>query len=280
MRNFRRIFGVLRAAQALSDSAMQLKTNLHFHTGDDPHDFVPYSTEEGIDCAASLGFDALAITCHNKAAWTSAHAAYAAERGMLLIPGIELDVHERDGSTGRRGRHLIILNCRKEAERVRTFADLHDYRRAHPEAFVLAPHPYSYGNFSLKKFLEKHIALVDAIEHTWFHSQRFNRNKKAAYTAVRHRLPMIVTSDAHTFRNLDTDYALVDAEEKTIPALFDAIRAFRVQNLTQPKKLVREMALPGAKLVSKNFLYRRGWRNPAGQSRLRRPPSPRIASHA
>lgn len=240
---------------------MHLKTNLHFHTGDDPRDFVPYGTKEGIDHAASHGFDALALTCHQKVAWTPEYADYAAKRGILLIPGIELDMHAEDGSTGRRGRHLIILNCDKDAEHVRTFSDLHDYRAAHPESFVLAPHPFSYGNFSLKRFLEQHIHLVDAIEHTWFHSPRFNRNKKAAYVAVRHRLPMIVTSDAHTFDNLHTDYAFVDAEEKTIPSLFRAIKQHKVTNITHPKKLVREMALPGAALVSKNFLYRRGWRS-------------------
>ncbi len=241
---------------------MHLKTNLHSHTGDDPRDFVPYTTREGIDHAALHGFDALALTCHQKAAWAPEYAAYAAKRGILLIPGVELDMHETDGSTGRRGRHLIILNCDKDAERVRTFSDLYDYRTAHPQSFVLTPHPFSYGNFSLKKFLEKHIHLIDAIEHTWFHSPRFNRNKKAAYAAVRHQLPMIVTSeDAHTFDNLHTDYALVDAEEKTIPSLFGAIRQHKITNVTHPKKLVREMALPGAALVSKNFLYRRGWKN-------------------
>jgi len=260
---------------------MQIKTNLHFHTGDDPQDFVPYGTEQGIDHAASLRFDALAITCHQKAAWTPAYAAYAKVRGILLIPGIEINIRTTDtrivsieagrrnvarGGHGdaRRGRHLIILNCTKEAERVRTFSDLHDYRAAHPECLVLAPHPFSYGNFSLKRFLERHIDLVDAIEHTWFYSPGFNRNKKSARAAQKHRLPFIVTSDAHTFRNMDTDYTLIDAKEKTIPALFDAIRDFRITNITRHKKIIREMALPAAALVTRNFLYRRGWKKNGG----------------
>ncbi len=261
---------------------MQLKTNLHFHTADDPQDFVLYSTEEGIDYAASLGFDALAITCHQRAAWAPAYAAYAAGRGILLIPGIEINIRTTDTRAitsargrhpaargghrhARRGRHLIILNCTPEAERVRTFSDLRAYRAAHPECLVLAPHPFSYGNFSLKRFLERHIDLIDAVEHTWFYSRRFDRNKKAAAIATKYHLPLIVTSDAHTFRNMDTDYALIDAKEKTIPALFEAIKKNKIANITRSKKIIREMAIPAAALVSRNFLYRRGWKpkNPA-----------------
>ena len=248
---------------------MQLKTNLHFHTADDPQDFVPYNTEQGIDYAASLGFDALAITCHQRAAWTPEYAAYAAARGVLLIPGIEINIRTTDARAiksargrhnARRGRHLVILNCTTEAEQVRTFADLADYRAAHPECLVMAPHPFAYGNFSLKKFLERHIDLVDAIEHTWYYSRRLDRNKKSAAIAAKYHLPMIVTSDAHTFRNMDTDYALIDAKEKSIPAIFAAIRQDKITNITRHKKILREMILPAAGLVSRNFLYRRGWK--------------------
>lgn len=240
---------------------MRLKTNLHFHTADDPLDFVPYSTKAGIDRAAALDFDALALTCHRKAVWTPEYAAYAATRDILLIPGIELDIREADGNTGQRGRHLIILNCAKEAELIRTFFDLKEYRIAHPECFVFAPHPFFYGNFSLKQFLERHLDLIDAVEHSWFYSCRFNRNKKGARFAQAHHLPMVATSDAHTFQNLNTDYALVDAEEQTISSLFDAIKASRITNITHPKKFIREMAFPLATLIAKNFLDRRGWKN-------------------
>lgn len=253
---------------------MQIKANFHFHTADDPQDFVPYTTEEGIDYAASLGYGALAVTCHQRVVWTPEYAAYAAARGILLIPGIEINIRTRDERIAeegyapargghrdaRRGRHLIILNCAREAEQVRTFSDLRKYRAAHPECLVIAPHPFAYGNFSLKRFLERHIDLVDAIEHTWYYSRRLDRNKKAAAIAAKYHRPLIVTSDAHTFRNMDTDYALVDAKEKSIEAIFAAIRENKIANVTRRKKIIREMIIPAAALVSRNFLYRRGWR--------------------
>lgn len=235
---------------------MRLKTNLHFHTSDDPEDAVSYSTKEGIDHAAALGFHALALTCHGKAAWTEEYRAYAAARDILLIPGIELNLKEAHEDHGR-GRHLIILNCTKEAEMVQTFADLKKYRALHPECFILAPHPFFYGNFSLKRYLHEHIALMDAIEHSWFYSSLCNRNKKAAHVARAHHLPFIATSDAHMFRFMDTDYAIIDAKEKTIPALFQAIRVHKITNVTRRKKLFREMAFPILTCVVKNFFYRR-----------------------
>lgn len=235
---------------------MRLKTNLHFHTSDDPEDAVSYSTKEGIDHAAMLGFDALALTCHSKAAWTKEYDAYAEARGILLIPGIELNIKKSNGDSGR-GRHLIILNCTKEAERICTFADLNEYRARHPECFILAPHPFFYGNFSLKRYLHKHIALMDAIEHSWFYSSLCNRNKKAARVAHAHRLPFVATSDTHIFQFMDSDYAIIEAEEKSISALFRAMREHKVTNMTRPKKFFTEMAFPILICVVKNFFYRR-----------------------
>ena len=43
-----------------------LKVEFHSHTSDDPQDQIPYSARELIDRAAGLGYDALAITLHNR----------------------------------------------------------------------------------------------------------------------------------------------------------------------------------------------------------------------
>ena len=238
--------------------SMKLKTNLHFHTGDDPHDYVPYTTTAGIDHAASLGFEVLAVTCHGKMAWNEEYNQFAAKQNILLIPGIELDVTS-SRQEERRGKHVIVLNCGTDIEAVRTFGDLREYRRAHPDIFVLAPHPYFYGHFSLKDFLAQNVDLFDAIEHSWFYSAGFNRNTPAQQFANAHRLPLIATSDAHTFQNLDTDYAVACAEEKTIPGVLEAIRNGRIENVTRQKHLMKEMVLPVGVFFAKNMWHRRGY---------------------
>ena len=58
-----------------------LKVELHTHTGDDPVDAIPHSTVDLIDRAALLGYDAVAITLHEKQLDLRPVAAHAAERG-------------------------------------------------------------------------------------------------------------------------------------------------------------------------------------------------------
>ena len=192
----------------------------------------------------------LAITCHNFCAWTKEAAAHANSRGILLISGIELALHEefRGGNPFRGGRHVLLLGADKSAEQLRTFRDLEAYRAAHPETFTIAAHPFFYrtfenGQISLKGMLEKHIRLFDAIEHSWFYSRWFNRNKKAARAAEKYSLPLVATSDTHFFNFMDENYTIIDVEEFTTPAIFDAIKAQRLENVTSPRRFWRDMVM-------------------------------------
>ncbi len=221
---------------------MILKTNLHFHTGDDPEDSLGYDTKEGIDKASELGFDVLALTCHNKVIHTKEYEKYATSKGILLISGIELNVGEEE----KEYRHLIVLNCSKDAEKIDTFADLEKYKKNNPEIFVLAPHPYYPGivrKTSLMEYAEMYSHLFDAIEHSWFYSKHINRNKPAEKLSKKVGLPMVATSDTHFFDFLDTDYCLIEAREKTPRAVFEGIRRGSFKNVSRPKKLIREMSL-------------------------------------
>jgi hypothetical protein len=63
-------------------------------------------------------------------------------------------------------------------------------------------------------------------------------------------LPLVGTSDCHRLWQLGTTYSLLEAEQKSIPAVFAAIRAHRVRVVTAPlqplarlKRLLRRPAL-------------------------------------
>ena len=77
-----------------------LKVELHTHTSDDPVDRIPHSTIELIDRAAARGYDAMAITLHDRQLDVEPFAGYAAQRGivevLLLIIGREPFVLRRD----------------------------------------------------------------------------------------------------------------------------------------------------------------------------------------
>lgn len=229
---------------------MRIKTNFHFHTDDDPLDVVEHSLRDGIDHAAVHGFGALAVTCHQTFAWTKEYAKYAEERNILLIPGIEINADE---ARGTKGYHVLVLNATKEAEGIRTFQELASYKNTHPESFVMAPHPYFYGNFSLHELLEKYIRLFDAIEHSWFYSKLFNRNRKAREIAEKYGLPLVATSDTHFFDFFNTDYAVIDAKERTVKSLFDALRKKKFHNVTSRKKFFKDMAWKEGKFIMKRY---------------------------
>lgn len=209
---------------------MTFKTNLHFHCAEDSRHSLPYTLRDGIDYACLKGFEVLALTCHRAFLSIPEHVTYAKTKGVLLISGIEAEIFDEHG----RGSHVLILNGDKESELLSTFNELRRYKEKKPNIFVIAPHPYFYGNFSLHSNLEKHIDVFDAIEHSWFYTCRFNRNLQAENIAKRHNKPFIATSDTHFLEILDTDYTLVDAMEKTPQAIFNAIRVGKYHNMTSP----------------------------------------------
>ena len=70
-------------------TAIVLKIELHSHTSDDPQDSIPYDTFELIEAAAEHGYQALAVTLHDRQLDPAPFAGFARERGITLIPGIE-----------------------------------------------------------------------------------------------------------------------------------------------------------------------------------------------
>src|SRR5262245_46251432 len=131
-----------------------LKVELHSHSADDPVDRLRYTTRDLIDHAAANGFDALAITLHDRQLDISPHREYAAERGVTLIPGIERTIE---------GRHVLLLNFAAGAEEVRTFGDLKSLRNR-KSGLVVAPHPYFPATSCLWGKLDRHADLFDAVE--------------------------------------------------------------------------------------------------------------------
>lgn len=225
---------------------MELKTNLHFHTKEDSkHSVIKYSLKEGVDKASDLNFDVLALTLHGSFIWNNKWKEYAKQKGILLIPGIEAKI---------KGKEVLVLNCDKNIEKVKTFKELRRYKAKNPNIFIIAPHPYFYGFSPLKKKFEENIDIFDAIEHSWFYTKLFNRNKRGARIAKKYNLPLIATSDTHFFNFLNTDYAVIDAEEKSIESIFRAIRKNEFKNKTRPKKIFSEFFWPQARFMIKNFL--------------------------
>jgi hypothetical protein len=205
---------------------MKLKANLHFHTSDDPCDKVPYTLEEGIVRASQLGFRVLAVTLHEAVYDVGGMAEFARKHGIILIAGAEVKIS---------GRHTVIINAHKDAEKIKSFPDLISYRNDHPESFVLAPHPY-YLFHSLGDKLEKNVDLFDGIEFSWFYSKFFDLNKKASFFAKNVKKPFIATSDTHFLRYLDESYCIIESDGEDITSILSSLRAGKFENVSSNKK--------------------------------------------
>ncbi|MFQ5835069.1 MAG: PHP-associated domain-containing protein [bacterium] len=203
----------------------RLKADLHLHTSEDPKDKVRYSARQLIDHASQKGFDVLAITNHDLCTYNDYLRDYAASKGILLIPGIELSVEEK---------HIVLLNTTNDApQKIQSLQELRDYKNE--DSLVVAPHPYFPMFQALKSKLEEYVDIFDAIEYTHFYFRRINYNKKAQRKAGEFNLPLIGVSDAHLLHQVGLAYSLIDAE-KTPQAVIGAIRKKRIHIVTQPMR--------------------------------------------
>ena len=200
-----------------------LKVELHTHTADDPIDHVPHSARQLIDRAAVLGYDALAITLHDWQLDVRHLIPYAADRGVVLIPGVERSIQ---------GRHVLLLNFSGQTEAVSTFDDLARLRQRE-RGLVIAPHPFFPASHCLRGLLDRHRDLFDGVEYNAMFTRHVNFNRAAERWAIRRGKPLVGNGDVHRLHQLGTTYSVVDA----IPdagAICAAIAAGRVRVESTP----------------------------------------------
>ena len=201
-----------------------LKVELHSHTADDPHDRIPHSAEQLIDRAAALSYDALAITLHDRQLDLTRLVPYAAERRLVLIPGIERTIARK---------HVLLLNFPREAEDVNSFADLAALKQRAPRGLVVAPHPYFPAPSCLWGLLDDHADLFDAVEVNAMFTEAVDFNAPARRWAHEHDRALVGNGDIHRLSQLGTTYSLVNAEPNP-NAICAAIKAGRVQVEASP----------------------------------------------
>jgi len=194
-----------------------LKVDFHTHTADDPIDRIPYTTKNLIDHAADLGYDALAITLHERQLDVRGLQSYAAERGIVLVPGIERTIE---------GKHVLLLNFASGTEDVNTFDDLARLKRR-SSGLVIAPHPFFPSRFCLWNKLHRYADLFDAVEYNAMFTRSMNFNRLAESWARRNGKPMVGNGDVHRLRQLGSTYSLVDAAPDA-DAICEAVAAGRV----------------------------------------------------
>ena len=215
-----------------------LKVELHAHTADDPCDRIPYTTRELIDAAAALGYDALAVTLHDRQLDLRPHEAFAAERGIVLIPGIERTIE---------GKHVLLLNFSRASETVRSFDDLARLK-ARESGLVIAPHPFFPALSCLRGRMDRHAALFDAVEWNGMFTPLANFNLRAERWARAHGKPLVGNGDVHRLGQLGTTWSLIDAAPDP-RAICDAVAAGRVEISATPHSMLTAARLAASLLA-------------------------------
>jgi predicted metal-dependent phosphoesterase TrpH len=200
-----------------------LKVELHTHSSDDPVDRIPHSTHELIDRAAALGFNALAVTLHDRQLDLRPFQDYAGERGIVLIRGIERTIL---------GKHVLLLNFSAASERVNSFEDLARLK-SEERGLVIAPHAFFPTAFCLNELMDRHAELFDAVEYNAMFTTTLNFNRRAERWARAHGKPLVGNGDVHCLAQLGTTYSLVDAAPDPT-AICEAVLAGRVQVVARP----------------------------------------------
>jgi predicted metal-dependent phosphoesterase TrpH len=201
------------------------RVELHSHCQGDPVDsYLGHTLFQHIDQAKAVGLDAIAVTWHRKICAVPEAFAYARERNVLLIPGIEADVDRR---------HVVVLNVAEDdLPGEPTWSQIRALRARKPEVLVMAPHPFYPHPSCLGKIMNDHVDCIDAVEWAIIHVQwlpgKVNPNLRAARWAQQHGKALIACSDAHSLSAIGKNASVVEADELTTEALFAGIRAGRV----------------------------------------------------
>ena len=204
-----------------------LKADLHIHVKGDKQDNIRYTAHQLIDRASELKYEILAITCHDVVIYSQELAAYAASKGILLIPGAEKTLN---------GKHVLLYNLtNEELDAIGTFDDLRELKKK-KKILVIAPHPYFLTPFCLGKELEKNIDLFDALEYSHYHTTFINFNRKAVKLAKKHHKPIVGNSDTHDLLRCTTTYSLIDSTKNT-EAVISAVKSGNVQCVSSPLPL-------------------------------------------
>ncbi|HIJ73817.1 MAG TPA: PHP domain-containing protein, partial [Candidatus Hydrogenedentes bacterium] len=144
-------------------------------------------------------------------------AEFSRQRGILLVPGVELLVE---------GKHVVVLNPDKDQCAARTYSELRALGRRN--AVILAPHPYYPLDHCLRNALVKNIDVFDAIEYSSVYLRGIGFNGRARRVAQRFGLPLVGTSDMHFEPFTDTTFTWIQAEP-CVNSVVEAVREGRVR---------------------------------------------------
>lgn len=203
-------------------STKPLKVDFHLHTKEDPHDFISYDSFRLVDMMAARGYDAIAITNHDRITWSEELRDYGLERGLIVYRSVERTI---------RGKHVLLINFDGPIGEYRSLTDVSRAKR--PDNLVIAAHPYFPLMTASGILLDRRPEVFDAMEYCHYYIRNVNFNKKAVVRSYTLGKPLVGNSDAHTVRQIGRTYSVVHAKKD--PAdIIRAIKEGHVEVMSRP----------------------------------------------
>lgn len=192
-----------------------LKCDLHVHT--DASRDGESSVEAVLAAAAAAGLDAVAITDHDTTEG-SISALAADHPDVLVIPGIEVSTEQG---------HLLVLGTTQVLAPKRDVLETIAEAKA-LGAVTIVPHPFHRWRHGVGLRCKEALQAADAIEALNSRYIIGTANQKAAKMAKKYGRPATAGSDAHNCKFIGFGVTEIDAEERSVAAILDAIRAGHV----------------------------------------------------
>ena len=190
-----------------------LSAELHCHSdlsfdGRDPIDLL-------LSQAEAVGLDALAVTDHDEIDASLEAAERAAEYGLVGIPGSEV--------TSAAG-HVLALGIHESVPAGLSFEATLDAIREQG-GIAVVPHPFQRSRSGVAPHITgEALASADAIEVYNSRLLTGRSNRRAERFARANDLPMTAGSDAHIAEMVGQAVTRIDAAERSLSGVLDAIR--------------------------------------------------------
>lgn len=193
-----------------------LTAELHCHSS------LSYDGRDPVDMllaqAKAVGLDVLVVTDHDEIDASLSAAEQAPDYGILGIPGMELTTQEG---------HLLALGIEELIPPGLPFSESLD--RIHEQGGIaVVPHPFQKSRHGVAPHItSEELASADALEVYNSRLLTGRSNRRAERFAARRGLPMTAGSDAHIAEMVGQAVTEVDAAERTVESVLDAIREGR-----------------------------------------------------
>ncbi|WP_299262188.1 PHP domain-containing protein [Halorientalis sp.] len=203
------------------------------HDGRDPIELL-------LGQAQAIDLDALAITDHDEIEASLSAVEKAEEYGLVGIPGMEVST-----AAG----HVLALGVREVIPPGLSFGETLDRIRT-LGGIAVVPHPFQESRSGvLANVSQETLTAADAIEVYNSRLLTGRSNRQAERFARRNGMPMTAGSDAHISEMIGQAVTRIDAAERSVDAILDAIRQGRttVEGKRTPWRISFRQAAGGVK---------------------------------